>query len=169
MNSNLNHINILLNSDNINNMLNYALKISDEIFLTELKDLNIVNYKYTPKLAIEELGLDLELVNQLIEDYVIQIIKSNIIFLEHINELQDAKNNNKELDYTPLRELAHKNLGVARNLRIEDSEKILYEIMTNDNLDYILRCMEGLMASVILLKPTQAYNTIRLIKIKDSI
>ena len=169
MNSNLNNINLLLNSDNINNMLNYALKISNEIFLTELKDLNIVNYKYTPKLAIEELGLDLELVNQLIEDYVIQVIKSNIVFLEHINELQDAKNNNKELDYTPLRELAHKNLGVARNLRIEDSEKILYEIMTNDNLDYIVRCLEGLLASVVLLKPIQAYNTIRLIKIKDSI
>ena len=67
-----------------------------------------------------------------------------------------------------LRDLAHKNLGVARNLRIRNSEKLLEKIMTEDDLNYIEKCVECLFARAVLLKPNQVYQTIRLIQIKET-
>lgn len=149
-------------------MLDSALNLSNHLFTNELVDLNILNYKYTPDDAIEELGLELDLVNHLIEDYVIQIVKSNMTFLAYIKGLRLDADSGKHMDYTPLRELAHKNLGVARNLRIYDAQRLLEKIMKEDDLDMIFLYLEGLFACVTILRPQHAFNTLRLIKVKNS-
>lgn len=154
---------------NMQYMLEDALEKTNLLCSNELEDLDIINYKYDPEEAIEELGLDLELVNQLLEDYVRQMLNTKLIFIDLIDKLQDDKMNNKTLDYTNLRELAHKNLGVARNLRIENARKLLYRIMKNDDLDYIYKCLEALIASAIILKPKCAFNTLTVMKIKNSL
>ncbi len=125
-------------------------------------------YKYSAKEAVDELGLDDELVHQLVEDYVAQIIKSVIQFEKILYALKSNKDAKKELDYTELRELAHKNLGVARNLRIKDGEIILHDLMQKEDLVYLFKCIEVLRASVIVLKPKYAFNTIKLIEVKST-
>ncbi len=166
--NNLNYLDTLSKSRNSQEMLRGAFLQTDKLYKKELKYLKIDNYEYDPDTAIEELGLDLELINQLLEDYVRQIINAKIIFQKLIQELQDNKNNNLELDYTPLRDFAHKNLGVARNLRIEDAEKILFRMMKDDDLKYMPKYLDALIASAIILKPECAYNTLSVMKIKDS-
>ncbi|MDQ7045689.1 MAG: hypothetical protein Q9M32_07240 [Sulfurimonas sp.] len=168
MNKNLPYVKLLLASSDQDKMLDNAQKISYNLCTSEFPILNILDYKYSPKKAIEELGVDLELMNQLIDDFVIQIVKESTTFNEFLEELQDLQTYTKNLDYTILRELAHKNLGVARNLRIEDSEKLLEIIMKENNLEYILKAVECLLSRVILLRPEQAYKTIRLIQVKSS-
>jgi len=166
--NNTRYIETLLASKTMEEMLNNAEKISDKIFSKNLQTLHIENYIYTPDIAIEELGVDLDLMNQLIEDYVIQIIKSCINFMEFLTELQDLKKYTTNLDYRILRDLAHKNLGVAKNLRIEDAIKLLERIMKESDLDFITKCVECLFVRGVLLQPVQAYNTIRLIQVKES-
>lgn len=151
-------IDLLLEYDSVQEMLDNALIVTRNLFMNDLSNLEIKNYQYTPDKAIEELGLDSVLINQLVEDYVNQIIKSKDSFIKHIEKLQYDKKNAKELDYKDLRELAHKNLGVARNLRIEDAQKLLYKIMKVDDLEYISKCLEALIASAIILKPKFAYE-----------
>lgn len=126
------------------------------------------DYEYSPVKAIDELGVDLDLIDHLVEDYVIQIIKSDAVFREYIAELKEAKKENKPLDYTNLRNLAHKNLGVARNLRIEDSEKLLDDLLKKDDLTYLEHSLEILKASAIKLNPVSAYDALYLIQIKSS-
>ncbi len=166
--NNLNYLDTLSNSKNIQEMLNGALLQTERLYKKDLKYLKIDNYEYDPDEAIEELGLDLDLINQLLEDYTRQIIISQTIFLEHIKQLQENKKNNISLDYTPLRDFAHKNLGVARNLRIEDAEKILFRMMKDDDLEYLLKYLDALIASTIILKPECAYNALLVMKMKDS-
>ena len=105
------------------------------------KQLNIVNYKYSIEKAIVELGLDNDLILELIEEFVLQIIRAKDVFLAYIDDLKKKQNSNMRLDYTELRDLAHKNLGVARNLRIDDTQKVLNELMTKDDLDYLRTCV----------------------------
>ncbi|MBU0720441.1 hypothetical protein KJ877_03805 [bacterium] len=159
----------LSQDEEIKNSLKKAEKICNELIGHSLKPLDISGYNYTADEAIEELGLDDGLVHQLVEDYVIQILKSKSVFHNHIEDLKKARQENTILDYTPLRELAHKNLGVARNLRIKDAQKILDELMTKDDLEYLSVCLEVLEACAIKLKPKCAYNTMKLIEIKNSI
>ncbi len=123
-------------------------------------------YDYCDQEAVEELGLESELIDQLVEDYVIQVIKSTELFREYIDTLKLQKKENKPLDFTPLRELAHKNLGVARNLRIKDSEEILHQLMRQDNIEEFPQYIDVLEACVIKLKPSVAYATLELLKIK---
>jgi len=125
-------------------------------------------YSYSTVEAVEELGLDEELIEHLVKDYVAQIIKSVIVFEEYIYELQSNKDAKQVLDYTNVRELAHKNLGVARNLRIKDGEKLLHDLMHEDDLEYLFKCIEVLRACAIRLKPLHAYHTIKLIEIKST-
>lgn len=125
-------------------------------------------YTYSSAEAVEELGLDEDLVDHLIKDYVAQIIKSVVMFEEYIYALQEAQDAKKELDYTPLRDLAHKNLGVARNLRIKDAEILLKDLMHEDDLQHLFKCIEVLRACAIRLKPMHAYHTIKLIEIKST-
>ena len=126
------------------------------------------NYRYDDSEAIEELGLDEELIHQLLEDYVVQIIKSSITFEKLIDSLKSKKERQESLNYTELRDLAHKNLGVARNLRIKDSETLLTILMKEDNLVDLLKCVKVLRSSAIKLKPECAFNTIKLIEVKSS-
>jgi len=125
-------------------------------------------YAYSDDEAIEELGLDDELIHQLVEDYVIQILNTISQFAEFIYDLQAKKDARQELDYTELRELAHKNLGVARNLRIKDAETLLHDLMKKDDLEHLFICLETLRACAIRLKPECAFNTIKLIEVKST-
>jgi len=124
-------------------------------------------YVYSEKEAVEELGLDDDLVHQLVEDYVSQIIKTLKQFETLLSDLQKNKDIKTETDYRELRDLAHKNLGVARNLRIKDSEKILHDMMTKDDVEHLFVCLKTLEACVICLKPTCAYDTMKLIEVKN--
>ena len=147
-----------------------ASRIYTDLIINELADLNLSEYTYSPAQAVEELGLDEALINELVADYVSQIIKSLVQFEVKLNNLQKSKNNNEtNLDYTPFRELAHKNLGVARNLRIKDAEILLYEMMKGEDLDYLMLCLEALEVSTIKLNTEVAYNTLKLIEVKDSL
>jgi len=140
------------------------------IFLkNNLQELDICNYKFDYSLVVEELGLEKELIFQLLEDYIIQILKSKVIFLKYIKELQQTKVENSILDYGNIRNLAHKNLGVAKNLRIVDAQKLLTILMNEDDLEYMKLCIEGLEISAVKLIPLCAYETISLIKVKNSL
>jgi len=164
MNNHNRYIFTLYSSTNMHNMLENAVNLSNNLFSGQLADLNLLDYRYTPDDAIAELGLDLDLVNHLVEDYVVQIVKSNMTFLGYIKDLESTRN----MNYTPLRELAHKNLGVARNLRIYDAQILLEKIMKEDDLDIIFLYLEGLFACATILRPQHAFNTLKLIKIKYS-
>ncbi len=146
-----------------------AIEVCDELLSGKLAHLGIQNYVYDTKEAVSELGLDEEMINQLVDDYVAQIIKAILQFDEYMEKLQDSQNKELTLDYTPFRELAHKNLGVARNLRIKDAQALLYELMKKDDLDYLLTCLEALKVCAVKLRPKCAYDTIKLIKVKNSL
>ena len=133
-----------------------------------LIDLDIHNYHYLIDNAMEELDLEHIIVIQLVEDYIIQIFKSTILFYQYIEDLKKDELNNLTLDYTELRNLAHKNLGVAKNLRINDGEKILTELLKKDDLDYLYICVKALEVSAVKLNPLCAYETLNLTEIKNS-
>ena len=159
----------VIEADDVEFLEANATKICNELLSGKLAHLDIQNYKYNAIEAVAELGLDEEMINQLVDDYVAQIIKAILQFDEYMEKLQDSQNKELTLDYTPFRELAHKNLGVARNLRIKDAESLLYELMKKDDLDYLLTCLEALKVCAIKLRPKCAYDTIKLIKVKNSL
>lgn len=150
-------------------ILRDAKRTCKALATTELIDLHIQDYKYDVSIAVNELGLDKELVAELVDDYVAQVIKSVVQFESYLKTLKTSKENNKDLDYTALRELAHKNLGVARNLRIKDAEILLYELMKKDDLEYLVACLEALKVCAIKLSPQCAYKTLKLIEVKSSL
>ena len=151
-------------------LLRDAKKRLDVLSKGKLKDLSIIkDYTYNPDLAVEELGIDYDLVLQLLDDYVAQTIKSIVQFEEHMKRLQYSQSEDLILDYQAFRELAHKNLGVARNLRIKDAEVLLYELMKKDDLDYLILCLEALKACAVRLSPKCAYDTLTLIEVKNTL
>ncbi len=152
---------------NIEKIIRAASKACNEITYADVVALDLCDYTYSAEEAIEELGLDEELINQLLEDYVIQILKSMKSFNEYLEELKELRAKNLELNYVPFRELAHKNLGVARNLRIKDAEKLLYLLMKKDDLEHLEESIQALKACAIKLKPMCAYDTLNLMKIKS--
>jgi len=156
-------------SDPKETLLRSALERLDTLMQGKLKHLAIDNYEYDVDLAVSELGIDDDLVMQLVDDYVAQTIKSIAQFERHMRILQGSQLADQVMDYTPFRELAHKNLGVARNLRIKDAEMLLYELMRKDDLDYLITCLEALKACAIRLSPQCAYTTLKLIEIKNSL
>lgn len=131
--------------------------------------LDISNYRYQINEAVYELYLDEETISELVKDYVVQILKSKIIFYKHIHELKRDNLEGRDLDYTDIRNLAHKNLGVARNLRIKDAQKLLEAIMQENNLDYLRLCVKALEIGAVRLNPLCAYETLKLIEIKKSL
>jgi len=159
----------ILENQSPESLLADATQICDTLTATVLRDLDIHNYCYDPKEAVEELGLDEELVHQLVADYVAQVIRSVVQFENYLKSLHSSQQNHTNMDYTPFRELAHKNLGVARNLRIKDAEKLLYELMKKDDLEYLVICLEALKVCAIKLNPECAYDTIKLIHIKNNL
>jgi hypothetical protein len=162
-------LNKAIENEDVDIMFDEACIIYKNLISEELSNLHLEEYTYDTTEAVEELGLDETLIEELVEDYVSQVIKSLVQFELHLEELQDLKENKQVLNYVPFRELAHKNLGVARNLRIKDSEVLLYALMTQTDLEYLILCMEALKASVIKLNAKCAYNTLKLIKVKSSL
>jgi len=126
------------------------------------------DYEYSPAEALDELGVDIELLDHLVEDFVVQIIKSDSMFREHLKSLKEAKANSEILDFTEFRNLAHKNLGVARNLRIKDSSKVLENMLKKDDLIYLEHSLEILKACSVKLNPISAYDALYLIQVKSS-
>ncbi|MBW6488013.1 hypothetical protein [Sulfurimonas sp.] len=141
----------------------------DAFIKQNLEHLSISDYSYDISEAVMELSLEEEIVHQLIEDYVMQILKSKISFYKYIQELKIGILQNKPLDYTNIRNLAHKNLGVVRNLRIKDAQRLLEVIMREDDLDYLRLCVKALEISAVKLNPPCAYETLKLIAVKSSL
>jgi hypothetical protein len=153
--------------DKISHTVEVAREVCKNLLSSKLSHLNMLEYKYTSKAAVEELGIDDELVHELVEDYVAQIIKATLQFQRYILVLRQSQHEHITLDFTPLRDLAHKNLGVARNLRILDAQAILSEMMQCDDLDYLDICVEALRACSVQLNPECAYKTLKLIEVKS--
>jgi hypothetical protein len=162
-------MNKMLQNDDVESLEKHAIRECNELLSGELAHLGIKNYRYKTDDAVAELGLDKELVDQLVDDYVAQVIKATTQFDKYLEKLQDSRDNHLQLDYTLFRELAHKNLGVARNLRIRDAEALLYELMKKEDLTYLLRCLEALKVCAIKLRPQCAYDTLQLIQLKNSL
>lgn len=149
--------------------INVLIAEGDFFLKQNLGNLEISDYRYDINEAMNELCLDEEVIFQLIEDYIIQILKSKIAFYKYIHELKKDELQSRVLDYTNIRDLAHKNLGVVRNLRIKDAQIILKEIMEKDDLDYLRLCVKALEISAVKLNPLCAYETLKLIEVKNSL
>jgi hypothetical protein len=113
---------------------------------------------YSMEVTKEELGLDDELINSLLEDFVAQIIRNLPIFRSLAKQYYEESLVENEIDPTPLYDLTHKNLGVARNLRIENAKAILEKMMKEKDFMKILYYIDYLESCVILLKPKIAYK-----------
>lgn len=162
-------LNKSLEKEDVKSLEAEASRIYTSLLKNELSSLKLSEEQYSPQAAVEELGLDEELINELVDDYVSQIITSLVQFESKLKTLQNSQTNNTTMDYIPFRELAHRNLGVARNLRIKNAEILLYELMRRDDLEYLMSCLEALEVLTIKLSPQKAYNTFKLIEIKDSL
>lgn len=149
--------------------INLALEEGDSFLKQNLGSLNISSYRYDINEAILELSLDEYVISHLIEDYIIQILKSKISFYKYIQELKQAEYDNLDLDYTKIRDLAHKNLGVVRNLRIKDATTLLEVIMKEDDLDHLRMCVKALEITALKLNPLCAYETLKLIEVKNTL
>jgi chemotaxis methyl-accepting protein methylase len=124
----------------------------------ELDEFSLEDYRYSYEDAKEELGLDSELIDSLLDDYVKQILNTTPKFRYIIKKLQHDAKSGEKIDFTQFRDLTHKNLGVARNLRIKDAQKILSQMMKSDNLNTILKYISLLEMCAVLLKPKIAYE-----------
>ncbi len=127
----------------LENAQDKCMQLSEEVVPIESQD-----HVYSMEDTKKELGLDDGLIDSLIEDFVVQIISNIPLFKKYA----------QENDLTILKELTHKNLGVARNLRIKDMQKILKEIMNKDDVEGILKCIDYLEACAVVLKPEVAYE-----------
>ena len=159
---------ILSKSEQIQNLLYKAYKVCKKASIKESELSDIYEYVYFIDDAIEGLGVDEDIIHELIEDYVVQILTTQSTFKQHLSTLENSLLLKEKPDFTSLRELSHKNLGVARNLRIKDAEKILKELMKREDITYLEHCLEVLVACAIRLKPSRAYSTIKLLDIKKS-
>lgn len=104
--------------------------LEEEVFVAQVKTVqeNFDNgYVYDPKVASDELGLPLDLIEEFIQDFIGQAKE----FKENLYIALD------EQDLDNLRILSHKLKGVAANLRIEDALETLTLINTSDNLNTI--------------------------------
>ena len=155
--------------DSIETFKEKAQRLYEEIVTKSFLHLNILDYSYKSDEAIQELGLDEELVNELVEDYVTQIIKALLQFEEELKRVQDVKSKGLVPDFTFFSELVHKNLGVARNLRIKDAQILLAEMMNSRDIAYLSNCVDALEAAAIRLKPFRAYKTYKLIEVKSTL
>ena len=149
-----------------NEIKNKEIKKTD--IHTLLKKANIVSFDffdadhiYSALETAKELDLEEELIGQLVKEYVTQLIEANITFKEELLTLKNSQENSAKLDFTAFHNLAHKNLGVARNLRIKDCEELLDGMMKEKNLDYLSILIEVLQSCAIKLEPTTAFNVLK--------
>lgn len=90
------------------------------------------SYVYNPKVASDELGLPIDLIEEFIGDFIAQA-----------REFKDglyASLNEGDLDNVKI--LSHKLKGVAANLRVEDAFQALTVTNTSDNLNEIKRNLD---------------------------
>ncbi|MBU0631453.1 hypothetical protein KKA17_02300 [bacterium] len=136
--------------------LDFADTVSRNIDNEYMISICNTSYIYDPQEAIDELGISQELVDELVEDYVEQILRTFSEFNLNLSFLWEKNFLNEPVDFGPLRDLAHKNLGVAKNLRIEDGISLLTEIKKQDDLEIIAECLDLLISCAIKLKPKKA-------------
>lgn len=145
-----------------------ATKTSYEI-LTNHFDNNILRYYiYDSSIAVEELGLSQELIYQLVDDYISQILNTICQFDKLIKNIKETQGEEKEINTAELKNLAHKNLGVVKNLRIEDAKFLLNDLMTKDDVEHLEACVNGLESCAIKLNPRYAFDVLELIELKNS-
>jgi hypothetical protein len=135
------------------NFANSLCKTLDSDFLQSIYD---KDYVYDSTEAVVELGLDQELIEELIEDYVEQIMRTHNEFRLCLSRVWEQHFLDEEINFTSLRDLAHKNLGVAKNLRVKNGISLLSEIKRQEDLDKISQCLDLLIISSIKLKPRKA-------------
>lgn len=132
---------------------NSLYKTLDHEFAAPLYDPQL---KHTPDEASQQLGLSHELIEELVEDYVAQILHTNNEFHLLLSKMWEDSFFDKPIDYEPLRDLAHKNLGVAKNLHIQNGVSILKTLQEEEDLHKIAQCLDLLIISAIRLKPKKA-------------
>jgi len=138
----------------IQNISNICKKQTHKKF----SELDLCDYHYAIDQAIADLDLDEELIEEFLDAYVMQILDVVPQFEEYFEELRNNDHTMILFDYSYIRNLAHKNLGVARNLRIKDAEKLLTVMMKTENLEYLELCLDALILFAIRLRPQTAYN-----------
>lgn len=147
----------------LSNNRDKILKESKRFLEENFKDLDISDYCYKIDDVINELYLDEEILIELVDDFVVQILKSKSVFYEYIRDLKKDKQCGMQPNYTDIRNLAHKNLGAAKNLRIVDAQKLLEIIMYENDLERLKLSVKGLAFCVIKLNPSIAFDTLKLI------
>lgn len=85
------------------------------------------SYVFDPKIASDELGLPVDLIEEFIEDFIGQAKDFKVNLYE---SLQDG-------DLDNIKILSHKLKGVAANLRVEDAFEVLAIINTSEDLSII--------------------------------
>ncbi|MEA3227913.1 MAG: hypothetical protein U9P38_02450 [Campylobacterota bacterium] len=153
--------NAISKEEDIENTLNSLSIICKEQTHQKFLELDICDYHYSIEQAMQDLDLDKELIEEFLDAYVIQILGVISQFEEYFEELRDNDHTMILFDYSYIRNLAHKNLGVARNLRIKDAEKLLNAMMKTENLEYLEICLEALELFAIRLRPTTAYDFLK--------
>ncbi len=145
-----------------------AIKISHQVFIKRYDNNSLKNYAYSPSKAADELGLDEDLVTQLVDDYISQILHTRYQFDNLINNIKELDSIDKEAKKIELKNLAHKNLGVAKNLRIEDAKIFLNDLMKEDNIEHLKECVDALEACAVKLNPKHAFNVLQVMELKNS-
>ncbi len=149
-------------------LLSEAIKISHRVFIYRFNNDKLKNYKYDPSIASRELGLDDELVGELINDYISQIFNTIHQFDNIISNIRELKSIDREAKKLELKNLAHKNLGVAKNLRIEDAKIFLNDLMNKDDIEHLEDCVKALEVCAFKLNPPHAFNLLQVMKLKSS-
>ncbi|MCF6330268.1 MAG: hypothetical protein L3I99_01815 [Sulfurimonas sp.] len=150
--------------------LDYAQKVCNDVFKSRFNNLDFSSYKYSLNEAKNELGLDEEFIIQLVEDYISQIFKANDIFEDLILNLRKQNYNEKKIILIQLHELAHKNLGVVKNLHIKDAQILLNDLMTqHHDLNHLEDCARALQACAFKLNPEYGYDALCLMKLKKTL
>jgi len=160
--------NAISKEDNIASILKISESVCNKVF-SKNDVSSYSNYTYDYNRPINELGLDEELISQLLEDYISQIFKTYDIFHNILDNITQTKGIDKEAKLIDLKNLAHKNLGVVRNLRIDDAQILLSDLMSNhQDIKHLRECVEALMGCAFKLNPDYAFNVLKLQKIKET-
>lgn len=124
-----------------------------------ISDVLDCNYKYDIDKAVSELGLDADTVYELLDDYVKQILTTNKEFVDMLSYLWEKQFLGEKFTLEPFLNLVHKNLGVAKNLRIADAVLILSEIKKQKDVESISLYLDALVSCAIKLRPKQAVKS----------
>lgn len=90
------------------------------------------SYLYNPKVASDELGLPIDLIEEFIEDFIAQAGE----FKDGLYTALD----NQDIDNVKV--LSHKLKGVAANLRVEDAFEVLTTVNVSDNFNEIKKNLD---------------------------